>query len=111
MTELFIIAGIAAGVTVFLRAVPFLLFGGGRPLPKVVLYVSRMLSPAIIAMLVVYCFGCYIRDRIPAEHHYNLAEVAAALIVVGLQVWKRNPLVSIIVGTAVYMVLVQLVRL
>ena len=104
-----LIAAVAAGVTVFLRAVPFLLFRPGKPLPPAVAYVSRMLSPAIIAMLVVYCFGCYARDRIPSEHEYGLAELAAAVVVVGLQLWKRNPLVSILCGTAVYMVMVQLV--
>ena len=38
-----------------------------------------------------------------------LAELAAAVVVVALQVWKRNPLVSILAGTAVYMTLVQTV--
>ena len=37
------------------------------------------------------------------------SELAAAVVVVALQVWKRNPLVSILAGTAVYMTLVQTV--
>ena len=107
-TDIARIAAVAAGVTILLRSTPFLLFRSGRPLPPVVAYVSRMLSPAIIAMLVVYCFGCYARDRVPAEHLYGLAELCAAATVIGLHLWKKNPLVSILCGTAVYMVMVQL---
>ena len=33
----------------------------------------------------------------------------AAAVVVLLQLWRRNPLLSIIAGTAIYMVLVQCV--
>ena len=35
--------------------------------------------------------------------------IAAAAVVVALQLWKRNPLISILAGTAVYMTLVQTV--
>jgi len=97
----------AAGVTLLLRATPFLLFSSGRPLPPVVRYISRMLSPAIIAMLVVYCFGCYARDSVPADHLYGFAELAGTVITVGLQTWKRNPLLSILCGTIAYMLLLQ----
>ena len=41
-------------VTFATRATPFLLFGN-RSTPSVVLYLGRMLPPAIMAMLVVYC--------------------------------------------------------
>ena len=102
---------VTAGVTFLLRAFPFLAFGrakGGRP-PKIVSYLGRMVSPAAIAMLVVYCFACYVRDRAPLDHMFGLAEIAASLTVIGLQLWKRNPLLSILAGTAVYMVLVQTV--
>jgi branched-subunit amino acid transport protein AzlD len=40
---------------------------------------------------------------------FGLAEAAAAVVVVSLQLWKRNPLLSILAGTAVYMMLVQTV--
>ena len=99
---------LAAGfVTILLRAVPFLLFGTGRKVPDVVTYIGKVLSPASIAMLCVYCFCCYARDRAPATHLYGLAEILAAILVVGLQLWKRNPLLSILAGSALYMVLVQ----
>ena len=40
---------------------------------------------------------------------FGLAETAAAAVVVALQLWRRNPLLSILAGTAVYMALVQTV--
>ena len=42
-----------------------------------------------------------------ADGFYGLPEAAATLTVVGLQIWKRNPLLSIIAGTIIYMVLKQ----
>ncbi|MBR2964377.1 MAG: AzlD domain-containing protein [Lentisphaeria bacterium] len=106
---LLILTAVTAGVTFLLRALPFLFFGTGKRPPALVLSIGNVLSPAAIAMLVVYCFACYVRDRAPAEHMFGLAEIAAAIVVVALQLWKRNPLVSILAGTAVYMTLVQTV--
>ena len=106
---LLILTAVTAGVTFLLRALPFLFFGTGKRPPALVLSIGNVLSPAAIAMLVVYCIACYVRDRAPAEHMFGLAEIAAAIVVVALQLWKRNPLVSILAGTAVYMTLVQTV--
>ena len=101
------LVAVTAGVTILLRAFPFLLFGSAKKTPDVIRYVGKVLSPAAIAMLVVYCFGCYFRDRPLPAHWFGAAELLAAATVVGLQLWKRNPLLSIIAGTAVYMLLVQ----
>ena len=51
------IAAIAvmAIVTFLTRVLPFLLFDRGESPPKLVLYLGRVLPPAIIAMLIVYC--------------------------------------------------------
>ena len=106
---LLILTVVTAGVTFLLRALPFLFFGTGKRPPALVLGIGNVLSPAAIAMLVVYCFACYAQDRPPAEHLFGLAEISAAVVVVALQLWKRNPLVSILAGTAVYMTLVQTV--
>ena len=47
--------------------------------------------------------------RLYLEEDLSLAEIAASATVIGLQLWKRNPLLSILAGTAVYMILVQTV--
>ena len=46
---------VMAGVTFLTRALPFLLFDRGEHPPGLVLYLGRVLPPAIIAMLIVYC--------------------------------------------------------
>ena len=83
---------VTAGVTLLLRAFPFILFGSGTKTPPVIEYIGKVLSPAAIAMLVVYCFACYFRDRPLPSHYYGAAELIAAAVVVGLQLWKKNPL-------------------
>ena len=96
---------VMAGVTFLTRLLPFLIFGrGGRP-PKVVVYLGKVLPPAIIAMLVVYCLRNV--DLFAGSH--GLPELLCAAVVAVLQIWKRNTLLSICGGTALYMVLVQFV--
>ena len=58
-----------------------------------------------IVMLVIYC----LKDVSLLAKPFGIPELIAAACVVGLQVWKRNSLISILTGTVVYMVLVQMV--
>lgn len=99
---------ISVGVLSWLiRALPFLLFGrGGKP-PKVVSYIGRVLSPAAIAMLSVYCFAGYACSRSLTESFWGIAEIVSGVITVALQ-WKyRCPMLSIAVGTVLYMLFVR----
>ena len=95
-----LLVAVVAGVTALIRFLPFVVFGGGRPTPKFVVYLAGVLPCAIMAMLVVYCL------RGPT---HGLQELLAGAAVVGLHLWKKNTLLSIAVGTALYMVLVQAV--
>ena len=106
--ELYLVGMLAmAGVLSFLlRAAPFLLFGRGKEPPPVVRYLGRVLAPAVIAMLVVYCFVGYVKDGCLSSPLHGGAELAAAVLTVALHIWRRNPLVSIAAGTALYMTLV-----
>ena len=90
-------------MTVLLRFLPFLIFR--KQTPKYVSYLGRMLPPAIIGMLVIYC----LKDITPSAYPFGIPELIAAVSVAGLQIWKRNSLLSILSGTAVYMLLIQLV--
>ena len=47
--------------------------------------------------------------RGPARPAHGLPELLAGAAVVGLHLWEKNTLLSIAVGTALYMVLVQAV--
>ena len=96
---------VMAGVTFLTRVLPFLLFDRGESPPKIVLYLGRMLPPAVIAMLIIYCLRG-ISISAPAGWAPQLIAVGA---VVGLHLWKHNNLLSIFGGTILYMVLVQAV--
>lgn len=90
-----------------LRALPFVLFGSGRRPPATVTYLGRVLAPAIIALLVVYCFAGYVRGGCLSSPRHGLAEAAAAVLTVAVHLWRRNPLLSIVAGTALYMALLH----
>ena len=96
---------VIASVTFLTRFLPFLLFDRGEAPPKIVLYLGRVLPPAIIAMLVVYCLKG-VSFASPAGWAPQLISAAA---VAALHVWKHNNLLSIFGGTILYMVLVQAV--
>ena len=42
------IIAVAAIVTLFIRAIPFVLFGGKREVPATVIYLGKVLPPAIM---------------------------------------------------------------
>lgn len=102
-TYLWLLLLVGGVCSYLLRALPFILFGSGRRPPAVVTYLGRVLAPAIIALLVVYCFAGYVRGGCLQSHLHGLAEIAAATLTVALHLWRRNPLLSIAVGTALYM--------
>ena len=108
-TYLLLMTFTAALVTFLLRAFPFFAFGRGNKAPDVIAETGRFISPAAIAMLVIYCYCSSYRDISFAAGGYGIPEAAASAVVVLLQLWKRNPLLSIIAGTVVYMVLKQTV--
>lgn len=96
---------VVAGATFATRAVPFLIFPKGKEIPRVVRYLGRVLTPAVIGMLVVYC----LKNTKVLSAPFGLPEWIAVAAVVGLHVWKRNNLLSIGAGTILYMFLVQAV--
>lgn len=87
------------------RAASFIVFPKGKEIPPKVLFIGRVLPPAIIGMLVVYC----LRSTSVLAYPYGMPELIAGLTVVALHVWKRNIFLSIGAGTILYMVLVQMV--
>ena len=100
---IYVMGIVAAGFVVNfgLRALPFILFGGkDRTIPAWIDRMSGFISPVIIAALVVYSFAG-LAWRTPWPY-------VAGTVSVVLQVWKRNPLLSIVVGTVIYMLLLNL---
>lgn len=102
MKELQLILVMAIG-TALLRFLPFLVFR--KSTPPYIAYLGKVLPPALIGMLVIYCF----KDVHFAAAPHGLPELIAAGCVVILHAWKRSSLISILGGTAIYMLLVQVI--
>ncbi len=98
-----VLIAVMAIVTMILRFLPFIVFN--KNTPAYISYLGKVLPAALIGMLVIYC----LKDVSMLESPHGIPELIAALSVVVLQAWKRNSLISILSGTVIYMLLVQLV--
>lgn len=98
-----LLVAVASLLTIFLRAVPFLLFSGSRKMPPIVKKITADLPPAIMAVLVIYC----IKDSFSSFNYTTLATLIAVVVVVLLHLLKKNMLLSIFGGTAVYMICIR----
>lgn len=94
---------IMAALTAALRFLPFVMFSKGTP--KTIVYLGNLLPNAIMAMLVVYC----LKNVSFTAGSRGIPEALAVALVAVLHKWKHNMLLSILGGTAAYMVLVQAV--
>lgn len=99
------IIAVAAVVTLLIRAIPFVVFGGKREVPATVTYLGKVLPPAIMVILVIYC----VKSINLFSGSHGIPELLSIAVVAGLHIWKKNTLLSIAVGTVLYMVLVQVV--
>lgn len=102
MTTVYIIATMSL-TTLVIRFLPFFVFK--KKTPEYITYLGDVLPPAIIGMLVIYC----LKDIDFRVKYFGIPELIAVAVVITLQVWKRNPLISILSGTVAYMLLIQLV--
>lgn len=98
-----LLIAVMAVFTMLLRFLPFLLFR--KKTPPYIAYLGEVLPAAIIGMLVIYC----LKDTVLTRAPFGVPEIIAGLAVAGLQAWKRNSLLSILVGTAIYMILIRVV--
>ena len=103
-THAAVLVAMMSFVTILLRGLPFLVFR--KKVPAWIAYLGKILLPAIIGMLVVYC----LKNTSVTTAPYGLPELIAVLIVIVLHVWKRNSLVSILSGTVSYMLLIQVIH-
>ena len=91
--------------TVITRFLPFIVFPESKRPPRVVEYLGKVLPYAMGGLLVVYS----LKNVTPFSGTHGIPEAVAIAVIVALHVWKRNMLLSIAGGTAVYMLLVQVV--
>ena len=96
-----VLVAVMAIVTYLIRGLPFLIFR--KHTPPYIMYLGKVLPPAIIGMLVVYC----LKDVSVTAAPFGLPELIAGVTVVLVHIWRRNTIASILSGTALYMVLLQ----
>lgn len=96
--------GVCAAATILTRILPFFVFSSRRPTPPFMTYLGKALPPAIFAMLCVYC----LRHITFLVSPYGLPELCASAVTVFLQLKKRSMMLSMVVGTVCYMVLIRL---
>lgn len=94
----------AAGIQLT-RWLPFLMFPENKEPPQVILYLGKVLPPAMMGLLVVYC----LKEVSWLSAPHGAPELIAIAVVAALHKWKGNVLLSIAGGTVLYMVLVQMV--
>ena len=87
------------------RVLPFIIFERGGQVPKFVEYLGKVLPPALMSFLLIYC----IKGVSFTEFSNWLPEIIAVAAAIGLHAYKRNTLLSIGGSTFLYMMLVQFV--
>lgn len=104
-TQLFLFFGLVSLGTILTRVLPFIMFPESKKIPKYIKYLSNVLPYTIIGMLVVYC----LKDISFSVHPYAIPEVISIAAITVLHLWKKNTLLSIGIGSALYIILVQFV--
>lgn len=100
--EIYLISFIAVATlaTVMTRAAPFLFLGRFREHPLLI-YLGRYLPPVLMAILVVYAV-----TGLPTSQDKGWYGIVSLLLVALTQWFVKNALVSIALGSCVYMMLI-----
>ena len=105
ITQQLITIGMVIFGTMLTRFLPFLLFPAGKPTPKYIQYLGKVLSAAVFGLLVIYS----LKNVSIFVGSHGIPEFISIVVVIGLHLWKRQMLLSIAGGTVCYMLLVQFV--
>ena len=102
--ELILIIAVCALCTMLTRAIPFLIFRDEQKVPKIILYLGKVLPPAVIATLVIYA----LRNTEVMTGAHGIPELIGVLTAGVLHWIWRNSFISIGVATVLYMVLIRI---
>jgi branched-subunit amino acid transport protein AzlD len=105
LTQQIITIGMVVFGTMMTRFIPFLVFPSGKPTPKYILYLGKVLPAAVFGLLVLYC----LKNVSLLSGSHGIPELISIAVVIVLHLWKRQMLISIAGGTILYMLLVQFV--
>lgn len=105
LTQQIITIGMVVLGTMITRFLPFIVFPAGKPTPKYIQYLGKVLPGAVFGMLVVYC----LKNVSILGGTHGIPEAISIILVICLHLYKRQMLLSIAGGTICYMFLVQFV--
>ncbi len=89
--------------TMLTRFLPFLIFTQKKPTPDYIKYLGKALPCAVFGMLVVYC----LKNVSLVLGSHGIPEFIAIAVTAVLHLLKKQMLLSIAGGTAIYMLMVQ----
>lgn len=90
-------------VTLATRILPVLIFGRNENVPDYIMYLGRVVPYTAMGLLIVYC----LKDVSLTEAPHGLPEAISLAAVSISYIWKRNTILSVVIGTVLYMLLVQ----
>ncbi len=98
------VAAISVG-TLSMRFLPYILFPAGKPTPKFVQYLGKVLPGAVFGMLLIYS----LKDVSILSGSHGIPELIGVAVTTGVHLWKKQMMLSMAAGTLTYMLLVQFV--
>ena len=112
LSDALVIVLAMGGVILFCRSFPFIFFALRKPSPDKAGggigtffdFVEKIVPPVAMTVLAFNILGTSFREN-PSD---GLLVLAASVFTSLLHLWKRNPLVSIFGGTALYMALARI---
>lgn len=111
-----IVVGAGVVATVLTRFIPFVVFRPGKPTPRLVLYLGKVLPASVFALLVVYCLkditfvprpGAAGSAELLGVPFDTVARLLAVAFTMAIHAWRKSMMWSIAAGTALYMVLIR----
>ena len=101
--EVYIAIAIAVAITFFIRMFPLFFFSNRDTIPKIVKDLGVLLPYSMMGLLIIYCLRSMRFDSLPGFVPLTVPSAVTA----GSYLWKRKSILSIVLGTAVYMFLIQ----
>ena len=108
-----VMSGVIA--TMITRFIPFLIFRPGKPTPKFVLYLGKVLPASVFSLLIIYCLrNIFIIQKTNSfewQLHLSnnaIAQIISVLLTFVMHLWRKNMLLSIFVGTLCYMIIIRI---
>lgn len=104
-THALIIILVMGLATMATRLLPVLIFGRGEKVPELILYLGKVVPYTAMGLLIIYC----LKDVSLFKGSHALPEIISLAVVSGSYLWRRNTIFSVVIGTVLYMILIQFI--